>query len=193
MLLGAPTLRLLGLPSVTASPGDTLEIAWEAHDPDVVSTIEVWLDIEGSPSQLLARVPGTQNRTSVVIPCVGAFGGRGVIRVVALDEHGPHLDRTTESFPIVVREARCAGVALALAVAPNPARGTIRIAGPAGGALTIVDLVGRRIRRATLDQFTGTWLWDGLDDRGRRVPPGVYLVRLPVGSGVLQKKVVRLD
>ena len=190
----APTLRLSAQPpGLTLSPGDTLAIAWEAHDPDVVSAIEVWLDIDGGASLLLARVSGSELGTEVAIPCLGSFGAHGAIRVVALDEQGPHHDRTAESFAIVVRAARCASSGVALAVAPNPARGPTRIAGPAGSQLTIVDLGGRRIRRATLDHSTGTWLWDGLDERGRRVPPGVYLVRLPVGSGVLQKKVVRLD
>lgn len=189
-----PTLRLSAQPpGLTLSPGDTLAIAWQAHDPDEVSAFEVWLDLEAGGSLLLARVAGTATSTEVVIPCLGSFGGHGAIRVVAIDEHGPHHDRTAESFAIEVRAARCASSGVALAVAPNPTRGATRIAGPAGGALTIVDLSGRRIRRATLDHSTGTWLWDGLDDCGRRVPPGVYLVRLPVGSGVLQKKVVRLD
>jgi hypothetical protein len=190
----APTLHVFAPPvGLTLSPGDTLVVSWVANDPDVVSAIEVWLDIDGGASILLARVAGTQARTGVTIPCLGAFGAHGAIRVVALDEHGPHLDRSEQSFAIEVRAARCASSAIALAVAPNPMRGTTRIAGPPGSHVTILDLGGRRIRRATLDSATGTWTWDGLDDHGRHVPPGVYLVRLPIAGGVLQRKVARLD
>jgi len=81
---------------------------------------------------------------------------------------------------------------------PNPSRGevTLTIAGgPSSGVSAVVyDLVGRRVRHLPRDRFrTGTAAWDGRDDAGRRVPAGLYLVRV-LGSGVDRTvRVLRLD
>jgi len=34
--------------------------------------------------------------------------------------------------------------------------------------------------------------WDGRDERGQKVPSGVYFCRLESGNGALIKKIVRL-
>jgi hypothetical protein len=73
---------------------------------------------------------------------------------------------------------------------PNPFRASTRIAGPAGRTVTIFDLSGRRMREVLLDE-RGTCVWDGRDDRGRMVAPGVYLMRAAGGRRVA--KLVRLE
>ena len=94
-----------------------------------------------------------------------------------------------------------------LVVRPSPFRSTTLVLGPAGGHITIVDATGRVVRRAALDGTMGAFAWDGLDQRGRRVRPGLYVVRCdrlpgtgsPGGSqagspaGSLFAKVVRLE
>jgi outer membrane protein assembly factor BamB len=77
-----------------------------------------------------------------------------------------------------------------LRVAPNPAFGAVTITG-APGMLEIHDALGRR--RATLPMLgTGAQVelrWDGRDQRGHRLPPGVYFLRLRTPRGVQTGKV----
>ena len=71
-----------------------------------------------------------------------------------------------------------------LAPYPNPARGAVACAFEAteGDPVTIgvYDASGRRVRGAKLAPTAGgrgLWMWDGNDDAGNRVRPGVYRVR----------------
>ena len=73
---------------------------------------------------------------------------------------------------------------LALAITPNPCFGrtTISCSGAAEGPLVVAihDAAGRRVR-ALRDESSGpirNLVWDGLDEQGRAVPAGVYLVKL---------------
>ena len=83
---------------------------------------------------------------------------------------------------------------------PNPARGPVSLVVRAADAgpvqIQIVDAAGRSVRRAALAAAgTGprTWLWDGQDDRGRRVPAGLYRVRAFGASGGMSRPIVRVD
>lgn len=75
--------------------------------------------------------------------------------------------------------------------APNPGCGPIRLpvsleAGTAN--LAIHDLRGRRVRAWTLAAGDYLVSWDGRDDQGRRLPSGVYIVRLEHGGSVTTRK-----
>lgn len=63
---------------------------------------------------------------------------------------------------------------------PNPMRSTVRITfaapGLAARSARIHDVTGRRVR--DLEAGANAFEWDGRDDFGRRVPGGVYLVRV---------------
>jgi len=65
-----------------------------------------------------------------------------------------------------------------LAAAPNPFHRTTRIRLPhaSGSELVILDASGRRVR--TLRAHERVVEWDGTDERGAGVPPGVYFVRM---------------
>lgn len=83
---------------------------------------------------------------------------------------------------------------------PNPSRGpvTLSIAQYQAGAVRIevVDVGGRRVRAAELASAGAgprLWLWDGRDDRGARVAPGVYRVRAIGPSGGTSRTLVRID
>jgi len=63
---------------------------------------------------------------------------------------------------------------------PNPFAGTTRLAlGAAarGVSVRVLDASGRRVRTLVADGV-GTVLWDGTDDRGARLPGGVYFYGL---------------
>jgi subtilisin family serine protease len=61
--------------------------------------------------------------------------------------------------------------------------------------LEVFNVVGRRVRtlsRGSLPAGGHAVAWDGSDDSGRAVPPGVYFVRLVVPGEVLRSRVVAL-
>lgn len=83
---------------------------------------------------------------------------------------------------------------------PNPASEgtTLRFQNPAPGPVSveIAGVDGRRVRLLKAGERPagpGTLGWDGRDERGRRVPPGIYVVRFrsPAGSATRRLAVVR--
>ncbi len=128
--------------------------------------------------------------------------GRGTLAVSTLSagtytfqarDWSCRLNVTVTDYPfdavLGVDPPRATAPAPALAIAPNPARGVQRIAAPgiaSGNAgLEIVDLAGRIVRRVAA-MSGDAYAWDGRDDTGRRVPPGVYLVRVFTPTGVIE-------
>jgi agmatine/peptidylarginine deiminase len=88
-------------------------------------------------------------------------------------------------IPVLVSGGEAIPGMLRAAASPNPFRGetTIRLARPApgGSSARVYDLLGRRIRTLPMGGAPGEWVWNGKDDGGREVPPGVYFIR--VGNG----------
>lgn len=186
-----PTVTLLA-PAAgdTLAPGDTLTVRWAATDPDQVTTVGVDLVQSGQPPLLLARVPAGAGVAGVTVPC-GAWPGGGALRVTAYDENGTQHDQAWADAALQVRAAACnGGTAAALRFAPNPFRGALRISGPAGTRITIFDLSGRRRHEAVLDGG-GALVWDGRDDSGRAVAPGLYFAR--DGNAARPTKLVRIE
>ncbi len=100
-----------------------------------------------------------------------------------LDEH---IQNTTTSAPVTLPVA-------ALQAWPNPFARTLHVSGaPGEGAperVEIYDVRGRRVR--TLAAASGDLLWNGEDDRGRSLAPGVYFLRIPSSARAI--RVVRLS
>jgi len=71
-------------------------------------------------------------------------------------------------------------------VGPNPAFGRVDLTleGRADGAqqLEIHDALGRMVRRIEPGSAGSSVHWDGLDDAGRTVPPGLYVVDWRAGD-----------
>ncbi|MEP7028581.1 MAG: FG-GAP-like repeat-containing protein [Candidatus Eisenbacteria bacterium] len=85
-------------------------------------------------------------------------------------------------------------------VVPNPARAaaTIAFALPARatGRLDVYDLAGRHVRELARGEFPAgpsTRAWDGADDAGRRVAPGIYFVEFRAGGAIDRTRIVRLN
>jgi hypothetical protein len=83
---------------------------------------------------------------------------------------------------------------------PNPfaTRTRLRFEVPARaeGEIAVFDPAGRRVRRlvsGVLDAGEHAAEWDGRDEAGRRVAPGVYLFHVRVGALVGSRRVVVLD
>ena len=99
--------------------------------------------------------------------------------------------------PVVGRDGH--GSIADLAVSPNPSREGGRIgytlARPGEVRVSVHDLAGRQVRlldRGTRGAGRQELAWDGRDDRGRPVSPGVYLVKVRTGEDVASTRVVRL-
>ena len=88
-----------------------------------------------------------------------------------------------------------------LSTAPNPFRDATAIRLAAGrtyehARIDIVSASGRLVRRLAsgrIDPGTQTYSWDGLDEKGRRAPAGVYVVRVhATDETIAAKEIVRL-
>jgi len=85
-------------------------------------------------------------------------------------------------------------------VFPNPARFTSGVTFAIGGlsrpvSLSFFDVSGRLVRRAEMDCGGAgdcSFLWDGTDGRGRRLPSGVYFVKVDSGGVTESAKVILL-
>ncbi len=73
---------------------------------------------------------------------------------------------------------------------PNPFRGTLELALPSVGTVSVHDAGGRMVRRFVA---TPRAQWDGRDTRGLEAPPGLYLIRFEDHQGAhVTRRVVRL-
>jgi hypothetical protein len=86
--------------------------------------------------------------------------------------------------PVGVGDAT-AGIGISLRVVPNPASGSVVFATDADHAgtrrLNVFDPTGRLVRRLEVSSDASGPLalrWDARDERGRTLPPGVYVVQL---------------
>ena len=80
-----------------------------------------------------------------------------------------------------------AGVA---SVSLTPALSNLRV-----GEVAILDVSGRLVRRILRGPVAAARheiLWDGRDDEGRLVPPGVYFCRIQAGTAAATRRVVLL-
>jgi hypothetical protein len=92
---------------------------------------------------------------------------------------------------------------LGLYVFPNPGRGAtgiqLHVAGAPGepavqGEVMVHDLAGRRVRvieRGAIARGLTTLSWDGRDERGAPLKPGVYVVRFTTTSGAAIARLIR--
>jgi YVTN family beta-propeller protein len=81
----------------------------------------------------------------------------------------------------------------ALRASPNPFARSVTLAwnSPAvvGGVLRVYAQDGRLVRQAQIPAGQARWVWDGRDDSGAMLPPGVYVVQTEPG---VRAKVVKL-
>jgi len=88
------------------------------------------------------------------------------------------------------------GGGLKLATFPSPFRGSTTISylltKPGPAAIAVVDAAGRVVRAFGATRGASSLSWDGRDDVGRALSPGLYLVRLSTAAGALNAKVLLL-
>lgn len=104
-----------------------------------------------------------------------------------------------ETLPLAVEDAPSRAHKLALAAPfPNPSRGAtvLRLTLPVASRLEVSlhDVAGRRVRQLHSGLAVAGTLaltWDGRDDRGRAVAPGLYFVQANAGGASARTRIVR--
>jgi hypothetical protein len=88
---------------------------------------------------------------------------------------------------------------LQLAAAPNPSAGatvfTLDLPAAGEAALEVFDLASRRVtslRQGRFEAGRHTLRWDGRDDAGNALAPGVYLARASAGGSSIVTRLVRI-
>jgi len=87
----------------------------------------------------------------------------------------------------------------AFTIYPNPTRGRIQLSighSAKGIGLCIYDVTGRLVKKFSLPtdySLLPTVVWDGTDQSGRAIPPGVYYAVLSVGSGISSQKIIKIE
>lgn len=192
---GAPT----GLQSSHAA--NNVHLQWNANsEPDVQgynvyrapSTSGPWTRVSDTPvpsAQFDDAAPSGWAVASYEVSATDASGNesaRSAPVTVTLGTSAPAPTASLEIQPVY----------------PNPSTGSdpvrIPVVVPPGGVgdalLDVLDAGGHRVRRLTLSGLgTGaqTVTWDGLNDFGRAVAPGVYTLLLGAGSDRQRMRLVR--
>ena len=146
---------------------------------------------------------GDGNGASVQDPS-HAYGATGTYTVTLTASNGCGSDPEVKTDYITVLGAAAVGDlprrpgGLAVEAVQNPLRGAgaLRVAwaGSDPVALSIVDARGRTVRRIQVAGASGERqvVWDGRDQAGRPVAPGLYLVLARAGGAVAQAKLMLL-
>ncbi len=166
-------LRLqAGSPCIDAA--NTTELPADVYDldGDGDTTEAIPDDLDGLPR--LVDDPMTED-TGVGFPCV---------------DMGPYEFQPTSGIPGDDGAGVISNAPEILAVAPNPfdSRTTIWVEVPSAGTirLAVYDLRGRLVRRlasGVMEAGGHPVIWDRRDERNRKMPSGVYLVRLERADG----------
>jgi hypothetical protein len=165
---------------VAVRDGDRLRVTWQPNSEPDLAGYRVYLadspERAREPAALVATLEGAT--WSGVAP-VPAF-----VRVAAIDRHGNQGESATAAPDGDLAPPASRRLSFARP-APNPAGGpvTLRFALPRASSvrLEVFDPSGRRIRLLFEGERRAgehALAWDGLDDRGRRVSEGLYVVRL---------------
>ena len=83
------------------------------------------------------------------------------------------------------------GCRISLETAPEPARGGVRFSAQrvsGVSTLSIVDASGRRVWSHSLGGEAPVYTWDGRDQHGQRVVPGIYWARLEDDRGAVVRR-----
>jgi hypothetical protein len=105
----------------------------------------------------------------------------------------------TEGDPAGLDRLKSAGTGFSVRALPNPSRSSVTISYDLHGRyrayLDICDVAGRRVRRLSAEGCsagTGSVVWNGCNQRGQRVSPGIYFLHLRAASASAAHKIIIL-
>ncbi len=187
--LDAGPLRALGTggDTVRVRTGAPLALDWDDPPGVAASGWDVWLSLDGGHTWRPWALGLAERHTALAWPDAPAAS----VRVEVTGRSGAALAWSWLSDPAVL-EAAGEGLPKVFALRfagpnPTPANASFRLELPRAAEVTleVLDVRGARVRRDPARSFAAgrhALLWDGRDDGGRRVPPGLYLVRV-AGAG----------
>jgi hypothetical protein len=145
----------------------------------------------------------TVDRVHYLVPDISALDGAGDLRIetAALLRNGaPPAAQTAPASPVPAPAAGQRSTTEFLGVHPNPFGGTamirFQLATELEVQISIFDLRGAQVRALAAGRYGAgrhEALWDGIDDAGRRLPRGIYLVRFGAGGFARTQKVVLMN
>jgi hypothetical protein len=161
-------------------------------NPDVFA----WLDWQGAES--IDEDPGQD-----ILPMLTANLGVYVWALWQTDRNGDwDIYGSYQYNPGNVAESGGDPAVLWCSVIPNPFRSETRIAYSIGRNATddieirIYDIAGMLVKcfpRITHDALRCTLIWDGTDEQGHVIPPGVYFLCLDTDQGMFRQKIVKTN
>jgi hypothetical protein len=183
--------------------------AWEDHrgvDADVYAELRLSNGTLPPGHWVADGLPATSAPGDQTAPVVGAGNGRGCfvawedarnlatsgldIYAQAFTDEGEKLDAPPPAPP---------GTALLGVPRPNPTRSTASflVQLPRAGTLRVdvMDVTGRRVRTLVAGEFAAgarELSFDGRDDSGRELPPGIYRVRARTGAEITSRTLIRI-
>jgi photosystem II stability/assembly factor-like uncharacterized protein len=178
-------VRLTHLDAVMSGTG--VAIRWGVTDAVNHAGFYVDRDVRGTLERLTPTLlTGRDEYTFVdVAPVAGSINRYWVVE----------LSRTgteTRYGPLDVSVNLVERLRLGPAV-PNPLRGETKLAiSGASVTLRVVDASGRRVATLPVEAGTTSVVWKAMDDRGRRVPAGVYFIEAVSGSARVTRRVLVL-
>jgi hypothetical protein len=200
-------LRLTGDASIRAI---SVGLGW---DPTVVEPIGpiAGSDLESRGGMVLSAAPGVVDAALLGTQGAGIAGDFAIMRFRALQSGSAGIgitqvrardawnsDRTVEwAAPLAIDPSP--GVTRLAGAYPNPSRNTVAIefslARAGATELVVYGVDGRRIRTLAAGwREAGRYRleWDGRDDHGALVAPGVYYARLDAGDRRFTRTLVRV-
>jgi len=169
---------------------DDVDLYWRrAGDPD---WSVLGMTVMSAPDSFEAFVPEPEIGTTVeyhVSATDLSPPGRTTTRPWVAPDHAYAFEVVSD--PVAIGEDPVPPAITPVAV-PNPFHGATTITGRPG--VTLIEVFsadGRRVRTLRPGGAAGV-VWDGRDERGRDVAPGVYLVRLAGGGTARMLEVVKL-
>jgi flagellar hook capping protein FlgD/fibronectin type III domain protein len=181
-----------------AREGDGVRVRWGANsEADLIGyTIYRWLDGAGVFEVIAGPLAGTQYLDSSIPPGTES----AEYQVTALDDSG---NESARSSSVSVSFVSVTTAWTLDPPYPNPSKiytpvsipVVVPSAGGGGAELRILDAGGHQVRRIQLGSYAAgaqTVAWDGRNEAGRLLAPGVYTAWLIAGAERNNTKVVRV-
>jgi hypothetical protein len=183
--------------------GSSHDITWTATDNVAVDSVSLDYSLHGDPGPWVAIAHGLASSGTYSWTVPAGVSDSARVRVEAYDSAALSAgDQSDGLFQVVAAIAAPGSGAAVFALGaplPNPSRGGLlmRFSLPAAGSATL-EIVGVKgeiwWRRTLADLPAGPHAvgWDGRDAGGRRVPLGLYFLRLTSRFGERTAKLVRV-
>jgi len=174
-------------------PSSTQTVSWSAYGAVTTVDLDYSLDDRAGPWVPIQHGATPTGSTSWSVP---ASPSDSVI--VRLQSNGTPATFYSGRFRIGSPSSGGPAFALGFAV-PNPANGPVDVAYTLPGAshvsAVIVSVDGRRVWRRSIVAPSGgsyTVRWDGHDDNGIPMPPGLYFLQVITDYGTRSQRIVRV-